>query len=98
MDAYETIKLYYRDGFPRTTLQEFIIGSDLNNMNNGGSQYSGNHLHPQHHTHMQHINMGRKTSAGGILDTIVETICGVNNPPTVVEDTSGESEPLLTSA
>ncbi|XP_014290781.1 mucolipin-3 [Halyomorpha halys] len=51
MDAYETIKLYYKDGFPKNDLQLFVLEmheefSDLNediHISNGTSQFKEHH-------------------------------------------------------
>ncbi|XP_051160159.1 mucolipin-3-like [Leptopilina boulardi] len=42
MDAYETIKLYYRDGFPKNDLQTFIAMQDNDILINTYNEYSEN--------------------------------------------------------
>ncbi|OXA38531.1 mucolipin-3 isoform X2 [Folsomia candida] len=135
MDAYETIKLYYQEGFPRTALHDFITGPESENEmlirrmmmtrgtvgggddddlmggvgppsppysinttcchhmgGGGGLQHSmggggggGGCCGSSHHSHsilqQSHRVLSRQSStteltAGGILDTIVERICG----------------------
>lgn len=129
MDAYETIKLYYQEGFPRSPLQDFITGpsfpssgegrdsregeedvSDSNQQQHlnhlilglisssedggGGGPpsppysinccgHGGGSIHSQPHPHLGRAALSRQSSsneltAGSILDTIVETICGCN--------------------
>lgn len=86
MDAYETIKLYYTEGFPRSALEEFIIGATDSNTSPNTSSYSsiqgsaaiGSHIHACHH---YHPSVTKKISAGGMLDTILENICGCSTLP-----------------
>ncbi|ODN02679.1 Mucolipin-3 [Orchesella cincta] len=113
MDAYETIKLYYTDGFPRSMLEEFVVGADLINQQSSSpfsTPDSQPHL-PNTLSRQQSVTseMGRRmsvTTAGGLLDTIVETICGCNssNPDTNQQNESSphfrsseddENQPLL---
>lgn len=83
MDAYETIKLYYTEGFPSSPLQDFINGVDLDDMSvnySTGPRMSstrGVFHHCHHHMPTEDESNGinglvqRKTSAAGFLDTIV---------------------------
>ncbi|CAL8109821.1 unnamed protein product [Orchesella dallaii] len=101
MDAYETIKLYYTDGFPRSMLEEFVIGADLLTQQSSSSPFST----PDSQPHIPNTlsrqqsvtsEMGRRmsvTTAGGLLDTIVETICGCNssNPDTNNQNPQNDS-------
>lgn len=89
MDAYETIKLYYTDGFPRSMLEEFVCGADIPAQQTSSSYSSQDGSHPHIPTvisRQQSVtsDVGRRvsgtTTAGGLLDTIVETICGCNTP------------------
>lgn len=88
MDAYETIKLYYTNGFPRSMLEEFVCGADISNQQSSPAystpDNSQSHI-PHALSRQQSVasEMGRRmsvTTAGGLLDTIVETICGCNTP------------------
>ncbi|CAL8068843.1 unnamed protein product [Orchesella dallaii] len=108
MDAYETIKLYYTDGFQRSVLQEFIIGADIVSRQSVSPSLSGspgsrsqaqNNFSRQQSVTSEMGMGGRRsslTTAGGILDTIVETICGCNTPsPDPKPSDEGETQPLL---
>jgi hypothetical protein len=96
MDAYETIKLYYTEGFPRTALQEFVQGPENINANTSTYGSTTTAVHPSE------MPLGRRTSVAGVLDTIVETICGCNHPHSSTKTCStipvnGEDQPLLTA-
>jgi hypothetical protein len=81
MDAYETIKLYYTEGFPRTALDEFINGP--NEMNISTSTYSPGQIHGgSHHfsTEEAETGPGRRVSVVGALDTILEHMCVRSSP------------------
>lgn len=91
MDAYETIKLYYQEGFPRTALQEFIMGVDqLLDTAPPSPPYSisccTHNVNPRSLSRQSSVGDGigprerESSTAGGLLDTIVETICGCNTP------------------
>jgi len=107
MDAYETIKLYYTDGFPRSLLEEFVCGADLGTQQPTStySSQSDSHPHiPNSITRQQSVELGRRnsttTTAGGLLDTIVETICGCQTPNPESKSTTSteeerETQPLL---
>jgi len=95
MDAYETIKLYYKDGFPRSQLRDFVADVDVlpstppetsslpSSLEDSLSHHTRAVSHNSHsHPHQQPppsetTSLRRASTAGGILDTIVETICGV---------------------
>ncbi|ODM90942.1 Mucolipin-3 [Orchesella cincta] len=106
MDAYETIKLFYTDGFPRSMLEEFVIGADIGNLQQSSSPSafsspSGSRAHiPMAFSRQPSIasEMTRRLSmtsltAGGLLDTIVETICRCNTPsPDGIQETDSARE------
>ena len=77
MDAYETVKLYYSEGFPRSVLYDFVHGPD--NLTANTSTY-GSTTTVGHSGTLGEGVVGRRTSVAGVLDTIVETICGCSTP------------------
>jgi len=73
MDAYDTIKTYYSKGVPRTFLEEFIDGSEQVH-----HETSAQYCFVQQ-TSLNEEATGESSAAGGMLDTIVETLCRCNS-------------------